>query len=42
VISVMMEIRRDLYMDELTGTETPGLGRIRDLVLAAMRIMEGA
>ena len=39
VSSVMMEIRRDLYMDERTGGETPGLFRIRALVLRVMRMM---
>jgi len=41
VTSVMMEIRRDLYMDEQTGAETPGLQRMRDLVLTVMRTMGG-
>jgi len=35
----MMEIRRDLYMDEKTGTETPGLFRIRELVLMVIGTM---
>ena len=39
VRSVMMEIRRDLYMDELTGADTPGLNRIRELVLRITRMM---
>ena len=38
VSSVMMEIRRDLYMDERTGGETPGLFRIRALVLMLIRM----
>lgn len=39
VHSVMMEIRRDLYMDEQTGADTPGLSGIRELVLSVMRMM---
>lgn len=39
VRSVMMELRRDLYMDEQTGAETPGLHRIRELVLRVIRTM---
>lgn len=39
VHSVMIEIRRDLYMDEQTGVDTPGLSRIRALVLSVMRMM---
>ena len=40
VRSVMMEIRRDLYMDEQTGVETPGLLRMRELILSVMQQME--
>jgi len=39
VRSVMIEIRRDLYMDEQTGADTPGLHRIRELVLRVIRTM---
>jgi len=39
VRSGMMEIRRDLYMDEQTGADTPGLHRIRELVLRVIRTM---
>ena len=39
VSSVMMEIRRDLYMDEQTGAETSDLHRIRELVLGVIRMM---
>lgn len=37
VRSMMMEIRRDLYMDEQTGAETPGLPRMRELLLSVMQ-----
>lgn len=39
VSSVMMEIRRDLYMNEQTGAETLGFDRIRELVLMVIRIL---
>ncbi len=32
VTSVMIEVRRDLYMNEATGERTPGLGAIRHLI----------
>lgn len=32
VISIMIEIRRDLYMDEHTGSETAGLPRVQELI----------
>lgn len=37
VSSVMMEIRRDLYMDEQMGAETPGFPRMRELILSVMQ-----
>ena len=42
VSSVMMEIHRDLYMDEEMGIETPGLQRMRELIVRVMRVMEAA
>ena len=38
----MMEIHRDLYMDEEMGIETPGLQRMRELIVRVMRVMEAA
>lgn len=37
VASVMVEIRRDLYMDEATGTEAPGFERTRESMLHIMQ-----
>lgn len=39
VTSLMMEIRRDLYMNETTGTETSGLTRMQELILNVMPCM---
>jgi N-formylglutamate amidohydrolase len=36
VRSVMMEVRKDLYMDEATGARLPGFGRIKADITAAM------
>lgn len=33
----MMEIHRDFYMDEEMGIETPGLQRMRELIVRVMR-----
>ena len=40
VTSIMIEIRRDLYMNEQTGVEMPGLQRMRELMLRVMQRME--
>jgi N-formylglutamate amidohydrolase len=40
VTSIMIEIRRDLYMNEQTGVETPGLQPMRELMLRVMQRME--
>jgi len=39
VISLMIEIRRDCYMNEHTGTETEGFQRMRKMMVGVMEVI---